>query len=639
MLKNVFSPIKIGSLELKNRLVVSPMVTNYCNKDGTASERWIAYLEARAKGGWGLIITEDYAVDPLGRGYSNIPGLWDDSQIESHVEVTRTVHRYGAKIMAQIYHAGRETVHSITGSQPLAPSPLPCPALQEMPRELTIPEIHDIVEKFGDCALRAKKAGFDGVEVHGAHGYLICGFMSPYTNKRTDMYGGCLMNRLRFPLEVIKNVMEKVGDNFTVGFRISGDEFVPGGHTIEDTKAIAAILEEHRIDVIHVSVGNYATPHMTIAPAAQRHGLITDLAAEVKKVVKIPVITVCRINDALIADTIIASGKADLVSMARGSLSDPELPNKSVSGRFDEITYCVGCNQGCLTLLLEDQPIKCLVNPEAGREKEFSVKPTRAKKKVLIAGGGPAGMEAAIGAAKAGHEVQLYEKKDRLGGQYYLAAIPPAKGEITAFISCLENRLNNLNVSVYLSTELTPTIIASQKPDVVIIATGSKPIKPDIPGIEKPNVVNAYEVLEGKVDVGPRVVLIGGGMVGAETASHLANHGKEVSIVEQLPEIALDEQFVVRDFLLKDLEEKNVKTYVNSTVRQIHDDKVIIVKDGREEVRHVDSVVWAVGAQPEDGLTLRLKETSFKIITVGDALEVRNALEAVEEGYKAGFLV
>lgn len=248
-------------------------------------------------------------------------------------------------------------------------------------------------------------------------------------------------------------------------------------------------------------------------------------------------------------------------------------------------------------------------------------------------------MEAAIGAAKAGHEVQLYEKKDRLGGQYYLAAIPPAKGEITAFISCLENRLNNLNVSVYLSTELTPTIIASQKPDVVIIATGSKPIKPDIPGIEKPNVVSAYEVLEGKVDVGPRVVLIGGGMVGAETASHLANHGKEVSIVEQLPEIALDEQFVVRDFLLKDLEEKNVKTYVNSTVRQIHDDKVIIVKDGREEVRHVDSVVWAVGAQSEDGLTLRLKETSFKIVTVGDALEVRNALEAVEEGYKAGFLV
>lgn len=277
MFKKLFSPIKIGEMEVPNRLVVAPMVVNYCNLDGTASERWIAYLEARAKGGWGLIITEDYAVDPKGKGYSRIPGLWDDTQIESHTELTKRVHKHGAKIMAQIYHAGRQTLHFISGSQPLAPSPLPCPVLQEMPRQLTVVEIHEIVEKFGDCALRAKKAGFDGVEIHGAHGYLIAGFMSPYSNKRTDGYGGCLMNRLRFPLEVIANVRAKVGNDFVVGFRISADEFVPGGRTIEDTKTIAAILEDKGIDVLHVTVGVYASVGYLIGPSSAPHGWMAGM--------------------------------------------------------------------------------------------------------------------------------------------------------------------------------------------------------------------------------------------------------------------------------------------------------------------------------------------------------------------------
>jgi 2,4-dienoyl-CoA reductase-like NADH-dependent reductase (Old Yellow Enzyme family)/thioredoxin reductase len=637
MLKKIFSPIKLGKMEVKNRLVVAPMVVNYCNPDGTATEKWISYLEARAKGGWGLIITEDFAVDPKGKGYSRIPGLWADSQIESHAVVTKRVHQHGAKIIAQIYHAGRQTLHFVSGAQPLAPSALPCPVLQEMPRELEVAEIREIVEQFGDCALRAKRAGFDGVEIHGAHGYLIAGFMSPYSNKRTDLYGGCLMNRLRFPLEIIARVREKVGKDFVVGFRISGDEFVPGGRTIEDTKAIAAILEENGIDFIHVTVGVYGSVGYLIGPSSAPHGWMANMASEVKKVVKIPVISVNRINDPILAETIITSGKADLISMARGQLADPALPNKAAAGKFDDITYCIGCMQGCLMEVFQDKPVRCLVNPEVGKELEFAVTPAEIKKKVLVIGGGPAGMEAAIAAAKRGHSVQLFEKTGRLGGRYYLAAIPPGKGEITSFINCLQNRLGDLNVGVHLNTEITSETITSENPDVVIIATGSKPITPPIPGVDKPHVVQAQAVLDSQVSVNPRVLIIGGGMVGAETANHLANHGKQVTIVEQLPEIAADEAVVIKDYLMKDLQQANVVMYANATVRVISEDSVVIVTSNGEEVRPADTVVLACGSIADNELATKLSGFPVKVITVGDALSVRNALEAVEEGYKAGF--
>jgi len=637
MLKNLFSQVKIGKAEISNRLIVSPMVMNYCNNDGTATERFIAYHEAKAKGGWGLIITEDYAVDPKGKGFSNLPGLWDDSQIESHAELTKRIHKYGTKIVAQIYHAGRQTNHFVIGSPPVAPSPIPCPSNQEIPHELTIKEIQDLAEKFGDCALRAKKAGFDGVEIHGAHGYLIAQFMSPYSNKRTDEYGGSFLNRMRFPLEIISDIRVKAGNDFPIIFRISADEFVPGGRTIEDTKAIAILAEKAGINAIHVSVGVYASAHAIIPPSAVRHGWITDFAAEVKKVVSIPVITVGRINDPFLAEEIISSGKADLISMGRGSLADPELPNKTAAGKFDEIRYCIGCMQGCIERLFKNIDVKCLVNPTLGREIEFAVKPATSKKKVFIAGGGPAGMEAAIVAAKRGYEVHLYEKTDKLGGQYDLAAVPPNKGEIATFISWQKTQLKKLKVDVYLNTELTTEIVDSEKPDVVIIATGGRPAIPDIPGVDKPNVVTAHDVLKGKVDVGNKVIVIGGGMIGSETADHLANHGKEVTILEQLPEIAKDEQDSVRYFLLKDLKENNVTIYTNTLVKEIVDDGVIVDRDGKEKkIEPVDTIVIAVGVKPVNELVNRLEGKVNKLITVGDALEVRKALEAIEEGYKAG---
>lgn len=640
MLKNVFSSKRIGKMELPNRLIVPAMVTNYCNSDGTATERYIAYHEARAMGGWGLIITEDYAVDPGGKGFPKIPGLWDDCQIDGHRKFTDSIHKHGTKVVAQIYHAGRQTNHLVIGKQPVAPSPIPCPSNQEIPHELTIDEIHELVGKYGDCALRAKKAGFDGVEVHGAHGYLIAQFMSPYSNKRTDEYGGSLINRLRFPLEIISDIRAKAGNDFPIIFRMSGDEFVPGGRTIEDTKLIAVMLEKAGVNALHISAGVYGSTWAIIPPAAVRHAWIADFAAEIKKVVSIPIITVGRINDPLMAETIIASGKADFVAMGRASLADPELPNKASAGRFDDINYCIGCLQGCEGNLFRGKNTGCLVNPATGREIEFAIKPAEKRKKILIAGGGPAGMEAAIVAAQRGHEVHLYEKTDRVGGQYTIGSIPPNKGEVDMFIVWQYNQMKKYGVDIHLNTELTADMILNESPDAVIVATGGVPLIPDIPGASKPNVVNANDVLMGKVDVGPRVIVVGGGMVGSETADHLANHGKEVTIVEMLPQIAKDEEDAVKYFLLKDLKKNNVKIYVNCIVKEVIDDGVIVETNGeRMTISPADTIVMAVGTKSVNDLAEQIKEKVSQVIVVGDAVEVRKALEAVEEGYQAGLTV
>ena len=441
MLKKIFSPIKIGTLEASNRLVVPAMVVNYCNEDGTATEKFIAYHEAKAKGGWGIIITENYAVDPKGKGFTRIPGLWDDSQIPGHRELTKRVHQYASKIVAQIYHAGRQTNHLVINDQPVAPSPIPCPANQEIPHELTVTEIQQLVKNFGDCARRAQSAGFDGVEIHGGHGYLIAQFMSSYSNKRTDEYGGNIYNRMRFPLEILADIKKKVGNDFPIFFRISGDELVPGGRTIEDTKAIAILLEDAGVNVLHISAGAYGAMHGIIPPAVLAHGWITDLAAAVKKVVDIPVITVGRINDPLLAESILRSGKADLVSMGRASLADPNMPQKALAGKFDEIIQCIGCLQGCVAKIVEGKAAQCILNPTLGREWEITIKPAEHKKKIFIAGGGPAGLEAAIYAAQRGHEVHVFEKSNKLGGQFYLASVPPSKGEIAGFIAWQINQL------------------------------------------------------------------------------------------------------------------------------------------------------------------------------------------------------
>lgn len=630
----VFVPISVGNVKLKNRLVVSPMVTVYCDTDGMATERFIAYHEAKARGGWGMIIVEDYAVDPLGRGFWT-PGLWKDDQIESHTELTERIHSAGAKIVAQIYHAGRQTTPAVIGEQPVSASPLACPVLGVVPRELSIPGIEKIISQFGDTALRAKKAGFDGVEVHGAHGYLIAQFMSNYSNKRCDEFGGSLENRLRFPLEIVKNIREKCGPDFMVGFRISGDERVPGGRTIEETKVIAIMLEKQGVDTLHISAGTYESTWAIIPPMNISPGWITDYAEEVKKVVNIPVMTVGRINDPILAESILLSGKADLIAMGRPSLSDPDLPNKFAEGKLDDIRHCIGCQQGCLEVLFSNKPIRCLVNPTLGFEYLNELQRTEQPKKVTVAGAGPAGLEAARAAALAGHHVTLYEQGERLGGQFAIASIPPNKGDISSFVAWQAGQIAKLGVNVKLNTKYTPQLCDEEKPDAVIIATGSAPRKPTLPGIDGENVVNAEDVLTGKSPTKQKVVMAGGGTTGCETALYLASLGKDVTIVEMLPAIATDEEFTRRVLLLKNIGENHIQVITDAKIVEIGEKAVRIENINGTLDIPAETVVLALGVQSNNALAKEL-EGKVPLKIIGDALEARDALEATREGFLAG---
>jgi 2,4-dienoyl-CoA reductase-like NADH-dependent reductase (Old Yellow Enzyme family)/thioredoxin reductase len=636
MFTNLFSEKKINQCVIPNRLAVTAMVTNLCNADGTTTDRYIAYHEAKAKGGWGLIITEDYAVNEHAMGYQYIGGLWNDKQIESHKRLTDAVHKYDSKIFAQIYHAGRQSSSVVNGGiQPVAPSAIPCPWCREMPRELTIQEIEKIVEEFGDCALRVRKSGFDGTEIHGAHGYLIAQFMSPYANKRADKYGGCLDNRLRFVKEVYENIRSKVGKDFPVTIRFSADEAIQGGRDISEARVLAKLFAEWGIDALHISTGVYGSHNKGIvSPMYVPHAWTVDYAAEIKKIVTIPVFTVNRINDPRIAEEILEMGKADFIGMGRGSLADPDLPNKAKRGDLTSIRYCIGCLQ-CIGSLFLGGPLVCLVNPSLGREWEIDYTPASTSKSVLIIGGGPGGLEAARPAAIKGHRVSLYEKRGYLGGQFVSAAYPPCKGELATYIAWLRNELDKLGVKIHLNTEVIKELVQKEKPDAVIVATGGIPVKPPIKGIDKPHVVFAEDALLGKAVTGNNIVIAGGGEVGGETAAHLAMQERQVTIVEMLPRILMELDTVNGFNLMKILNEYEVKQYTGTKVIEIMDDGVVVENSTGQFTIPADTVVLALGYKPDDKLVKELK--GFDNVTViGGAVKTANALQATREGFDSG---
>lgn len=633
----VFEPMKINGLELKNRIVVSAMVTNYCTPDGNATEKFIAYHEHKAKGGWGLIITEDYAVTPTAGGFVNLPGLWEDGQIESHRKLTERVHAAGGKIAAQIYHAGRETSSAVTGVQPVAPSAVREPSMPETPRELTIPEIHTLVEQFGDCAKRAKAAGFDAVEVHGAHGYLVGAFASPFSNKRSDEYGGTIRNRARFGMEIIRNTKEKCGEDYPVLYRISSVEYVPGGLDIEESKVIARLMEEAGADCIHCSQGVYASTHTIIPPSVFPRAGYVEHAAEMKKAVQIPVIAVGRINDVEIAESVLQSKKADLVTMARASLADPELPNKVLKGRGDEVIRCIGCLQGCIGENGKGNGIRCLVNPLTGMEDEYDLTPAEKAKQVLVIGGGIAGCEAAISAALKGHKVTLIEKNDRLGGQWIPASVPIGKSEFTSFLCWQKSMLEKMHVQILLNTTADAELIKLYEPDTVIIATGSRPFIPPIQGADQDFVVTAHDVLLGKTEPGNRVVVIGGGLVGAETADMLGQQCEQVTIIEMLSQIMKDGEAAPTKYMKERFSQNGVQIHTSTKLLEIGDHTVTAEKDGERFVlENIDTVIIAVGVKTDRTLLDSMEHVSCKVLKVGDANGVKNGYLGIREGYEAG---
>jgi len=639
---NLLSPITIGTMEVKNRFVIPPMGTNFANPDGSVSQQLIDYWIARAKGGYGLLIVEVTAIDPLGKAIPFQPGIWDDKFIPGWRKLVDEVHKYDAKMAVQLHHAGRQTTHDIIGAQPVAPSSVPCPVDKEIPRELTTDEVYDLIEKFGNAARRARDAGFDAVEVHGAHGYLIAQFMSPYSNKRMDEFGGDFMSRMRFPVEIIKNIRRKVGNGYPIIFRFSGDERVPGGRNIDESRIVARVMENVGVDAFHVSTGVYGSMPWLIAPSAVPPGYNVYAAKEIKKVANIPVIAVGRINDPFLAEEILENGEADMVSLGRESISDPELPNKVASGNIEEITPCIGCMQACVGFLFDPNRLKisCLVNPFTGKEGELKIEKVDKSKKVMIVGGGPGGLEAAWVAAKRGHKVTLYEKDNMLGGQYRIGAIPPTKQDILKALKYYITMGKKYGVVYKTGVEVTEDLVMREKPDVVIIATGGVPLVPNIKGINNPNFAKAVEVLDGKKEVGRSVLIVGGGMVGVETADFLGEHGHKVTIIEMLSNIAIDEEAAVRYFLMERLAKYGVKAITNAKVKEFLNDGVIYDKDGKEErLTGFDTIILAMGAKAYNPLEDKIKDKVPEVYVVGDAVKARKALEAIEEAAKVAIKI
>jgi 2,4-dienoyl-CoA reductase-like NADH-dependent reductase (Old Yellow Enzyme family)/thioredoxin reductase len=637
----LFEPIQVGSLELKNRIVMPPMVTNFASETGAVTERLVRYHVERATGGVGLIIVEATCVEGLlGRLVPNQLRVDGDKYIPGLANLVDSVHRHGTKLALQIHHAGRQTtLESTDGRTPVSSSNVPFidmyttpGSVIAQPRPLKIEEVAELVEKFGEGARRAKTAGFDAVEIHGAHGYLIEQFLSPYTNKRNDSYGGSFDGRMRFALDIIERIRKKTGSDFPLSFRISADEFIEGGITLELAERIVVRLEEAGINIIHVSASLGESNHMCEAPMAIKRGFLVHLAEGVKNVVNIPVIAVGRINDPELAEDILQKKKADLIAMGRALIADPQLPLKAMQGRFEEVRKCIACDYGCSSRLYLGLPITCNINADVGKEEEYRITKAEKVKRVLIIGGGLAGMEAARVAALRGHQVKICEKSNQLGGQFILATKPPHKEELQNLLDYLRFQMGRLNVEVELRKEATPELIDEEEADAVVVATGAVPYIPQIPGIESERVSTAWDVLAGKVDPKGEIVVIGGGEVGCETTEYLAELDRCVTLVEAVEDLALDMEPLNRYLLLQRLKMKKIRALTGTVLREITDEGVVISSSTGERKLEAGGVVLALGAVPDNKLTGALKRRVDQLFVVGDCVKPRRSLEAVHEG-------
>ncbi len=657
----LLSPVKIGQVELKNRVVMSAMHLGYCN-DGFVTPKLIEFYRARAKGGVGLIVVGGCAIDE--HGFGTMIKISDDRYIAGLADLVGAVHQEGGKIAAQLFQPGRYSYAFLAGIEPVAPSPVPSRLTGQKPRELTVAEIKDMVEKFAAAAARAQKAGFDAVEVIGSAGYLVSQFLSPVTNLRDDEYGGDFERRMRFGLEVAARIRETVGPDYPVMFRVGGSDFMPGGNTNKEIAEFCARLEETGVDAFNVTGGWHETKVPQITMAVPR-GAYTYLARGVRQRVSVPVIASNRINDPLLAEEILKDGCADLVSMARAMIADPDLVQKTAAGRFDEIRKCIGCNQGCLDAVFTMKPVGCLVNARAGKEHEGDLQPAAKSKNVLVIGGGPAGMEAARVAAERGHKVTLWEKSGELGGQLKLAAVPPGREEFATFTEYLAGEIRRLGVKVELGKEASVENIKSFGADAVVMATGAAPLTPPVDGAQGPSVVQAWEVLAGKASTGRKVVIVGGGAVGCETALLLAQKGtidaetfrflalngaedverlkelatrgvKEVTLVEMMKSVGADIGVSSRWIILQELRRYGVRVHTGTKVLKIMENGIWAEKEGKEKFLEADTVVLAAGSRSVAELCDRIKEELPEVYVVGDAVAPRKALDAVHQGYQVG---
>ncbi len=654
--KKLCEPITINGMELRNRTALAPMSTGYNEGDDYITQRLIDYYARRAEGHTGLIISGVAPVDKGGKPIAFMNSIWDDSFIPGWKKLADAIHAAGSKLAVQIMFGGLEGFPIMSKKQQVSPDGGIWTLIKELfgnhpdleksmfyVRKITVDEIEMIVQKFADAAVRAQKAGVDAVEIQGSQGFLIQQMMSPHFNHRDDEYGGSLENRMRFPLAIIEKVRKAVGKDYPVLFRMVATECLDDGIDIEEAKKMAKLIEKAGVDALHVTTGhgltaegmNAVMPIAEIGPAP-----IVDQIAEIKKVVDVPVIGVQSIRTPEQAEKLIASGKMDMVALGRGLISDPDWALKAEEGRSEDIRQCIGCNQGCVDNLFTAFFVDCLQNPEVGRERKYKLTPVDNPKNVLVIGGGIAGLETAFVAAKRGHKVTLCEKDSAFGGQWNLAAIPPGKEQFRAVVSWRVHELKKMaNVTLELNKTVTPAYVKELDPDIAVVATGSVPIVPPLQGSDKANVFTVPDTLNGKADIGKNVAVIGGGACGVETAHFLLDQGKNVTVVEMLPQIARDEKFARKVFILESLAKKGAKIAVSSPVKKITgDNELLISKNGTDEsLGKFDSFVMALGVRSENSITKHLEGMVPAVYEVGDAYpNAANGFSAVQHGALIG---
>lgn len=631
----------IKGLKVKNRIVMPPMGTKYGSLDGFVNDKTISFYEARARGGVGTVIIEGMSISPDGKVFDRMLCIDDDKYLPGLSKLYEVIKNQGAKVIQQLHHGGRQTTTKITGFPLVAPSPISSKVSSEVPKELSRDEIKTLVQKHAQAARRVKQAGGDGIEIHVCNGYLINQFLSPYSNKRLDDYGGDLSGRIKFLLEIIGAIREEVGEDYPIFCRLVGDEYIEGGITLPEAQKIALRTVDAGIDVIHLSAGihdseiNVTEPNMRLP-----RGCFVHLAHGIKEVVSVPVIAVGGINDPLLAERILVEKKADLVSMGRALLADPDLPRKVEEGRLNEIRKCLLCNQ-CIGKKLDKyrfekrEGVVCTVNPDVGREKEMSIIPTKNRKRVVVIGGGVGGMEAARVAALRGHQVSLYERHSELGGKLLISSVPPYKQEMRDLKEYYEVQLRHLGVQVKLGHEITLSRLQNLKADTFILATGAIPITLGFLG-KGVQIVTAESVLSSEAKVGTHVVMVGGGLVGLETSEYLATKGKRITVVEILNEIGMDMEPSIRKMIIKELKDFSVTFYTNSHIERLEEGRVLLQTPEGQISIQADSLVLAVGYKPDQELAGYLKKQEVPFFVIGDCSEPRKMLEAIREGSEIG---
>lgn len=637
---HLFQPGAIGSLELKNRLICLSMSKNYANRDGSVTQRYVDYAVERARGGVGLIFLEAVYLRPQVKGRHLQLGIYDDRLISGLRRLTAAVRAEGARMGLQLNARGRQMSAAISGFQPVAPSAVPCPATGgAIPRPLTLEEIEAWVDAFGQGARRAREAGFDLVELHGATGYLIGQFLSPYSNKRTDAYGGSLENRLRFPLQVIARVRRVLGDDFPLSFRFCADEFIDGGLTLDDTRLIAPRLVAAGLDALNVTGGIYGARLTSTLPMGAEPGKLAYLAAEIKRLVQAPVVAAGKISTPDLAEEILRQGKADFIGLARVLHADPAYARKARQGRAEIIRPCITCNH-CLEDLSLGMPIRCQVNAAAGRERELAPRPCRQVRRLVVIGGGPAGLEAARLAAERGCRVTLFEKERELGGHLRLWRRLPRHGEYADLLRYYCASLAALGIEARLGSEATVESVHDLAPDAVIVATGSAPYVPPFPGIERMRVTSAMHLVANDENAGPHVVVFGGSALGCLVAECLVQRGGRVTLCEPGPELAGDLAAAKRQALLAQLRQyPSLEPRPATTIEAVRPNSLLVQQGGVfSEIAEVSALVVAWTAAPERALLDRLKvEAAAPVAAVGDCVWPRGTLEAIHEGAAAAY--